>query len=61
MNVSSNFGHKATAHNFTEFNRTRSNSTVREWQYPRSGLAYHRELGGGQFGKVLLMEAQVKH
>ncbi|CAI8011353.1 Inactive tyrosine-protein kinase transmembrane receptor ROR1 [Geodia barretti] len=47
-------------HNFSAFNRGRSKSTLRtsEWQYPRSQLIYMRELGEGQFGKVLLMKAQ---
>ncbi len=32
---------------------------TQQWQYPRSKLTYMRELGEGQFGKVLLMEARV--
>ena len=32
---------------------------IQEWQYPRNRLVYMRELGEGQFGKVLLMKAQV--
>ena len=59
MEFSPSFGYTAPAHDFSEYNRTRSNSDVREWQYPRSRLVYHRELGEGQFGKVLLMKAQV--
>ena len=30
-----------------------------DWEYPRHKLIYLRELGEGQFGKVLLMRAQV--
>ena len=30
-----------------------------EWGYPRGDLTYMRELGEGQFGKVLLMKAKV--
>ena len=29
------------------------------WNYPRDNLVYMRELGEGQFGKVLLMKAKV--
>ncbi len=29
------------------------------WDYPRNNLVYLRELGEGQFGKVLLMKAKV--
>ncbi len=29
------------------------------WEYPRGNLVYLRELGEGQFGKVLLMRAKV--
>jgi hypothetical protein len=29
------------------------------WDYPRDNLVYMRELGEGQFGKVLLMKAKV--
>ena len=32
---------------------------LQEWDYPREKLTYMRELGEGQFGKVLLMKAQV--
>ena len=32
---------------------------AQNWQYPRNQLVYMRELGEGQFGKVLLMKAQV--
>ena len=34
---------------------------MQDWQYPRNKLIYTRELGEGQFGKVLLMKAQVIH
>ena len=44
---------------FCTYNRTRFHTNVRQWQYPRSNLTYMRELGEGQFGKVLLMEAKV--
>ena len=30
-----------------------------DWEYPRANLIYLRELGEGQFGKVLLMKAKV--
>ena len=29
------------------------------WEYPRKNLVYLKELGEGEFGKVLLMKAQV--
>ena len=32
---------------------------MQTWEYPRSKLIYMRELGEGQFGKVLLMRANV--
>ncbi len=32
---------------------------LQNWSYPRSDLTYMRELGEGQFGKVLLMKATV--
>ena len=34
---------------------------MQEWQYPRNQLIYMSELGEGQFGKVLLMKAQVQY
>lgn len=30
-----------------------------DWEYPRKNLVYLKELGEGEFGKVLLMKAQV--
>ena len=36
-----------------------NDSSTQNWQYPRNQLVYMRELGEGQFGKVLLMKAQV--
>ena len=30
-----------------------------DWEYPRKNLIYLKELGEGEFGKVLLMKAQV--
>lgn len=59
MMLSPRFGHSAPMHDFVCFNRSRANSGSQEWQYPRSNLVYLRELGEGQFGKVLLMKAQV--
>jgi hypothetical protein len=56
--LSPKFGHSAPFHNFVGYNRSRTNSSVREWQFPRSNLVYLRELGEGQFGKVLLMKTQ---
>ena len=32
-----------------------------DWMYDRSNLVYTREIGEGQFGKVLLMKAKVYH
>ena len=32
---------------------------IQHWYYPRGNLIYMRELGEGQFGKVLLMKAKV--
>jgi len=32
---------------------------IQEWRYSRDQLIYLRELGEGQFGKVLLMNAKV--
>lgn len=32
---------------------------MQEWEYPRKDLIYLKELGEGEFGKVLLMKAQV--
>ena len=33
--------------------------TNQDWSYDRSQLTYMREIGEGQFGKVLLMKAKV--
>ena len=57
--LSPKFGHSAPFHDFVGYNRSRTNSNVHEWQFPRSNLVYLRELGEGQFGKVLLMRTQV--
>ena len=59
MQIAPLFGHLAPVHDFVGYNRSRANSNVQEWQYPRSSLVYLRELGEGQFGKVLLMKTQV--
>ena len=32
---------------------------LQDWEYPRKNLIYLKELGEGEFGKVLLMKAQV--
>ena len=34
-------------------------SLFQNWEYPRKNLVYLKELGEGEFGKVLLMKAQV--
>ena len=58
---------------FTEYNRQRSenvcvcvcvcvNTTccyAQDWEYDRDELTYLRDIGEGQFGKVLLMKAKV--
>ena len=57
---------------FTEYNRQRSEKvysvfvcygvlTIRlqDWEYDRDQLIYLRDIGEGQFGKVLLMKAKV--
>lgn len=36
-----------------------NSTSTQEWEYPRCNLIYMRELGEGQFGKVLLMKAKV--
>ena len=41
------------------FNKILRLASKQNWQYPRNKLIYIRELGEGQFGKVLLMKAQV--
>ena len=58
--LSPRFGYSAKIHDFAHYNRSRADSSAREWQYPRSSLVYLRELGEGQFGKVILMKAQVR-
>ena len=57
--ISPRFGHSAPFHDFVGYNRSRANSGAQTWQFPRSSLVYLRELGEGQFGKVLLMKTQV--
>lgn len=42
---------RVTAHVITDL--------MQLWEYSRSGLIYMKELGEGQFGKVLLMKAHV--
>ena len=32
-----------------------------DWEYDRSKLIYLREIGEGQFGKVVLMKAKVQY
>ncbi|XP_064401515.1 uncharacterized protein LOC135347441 isoform X3 [Halichondria panicea] len=51
------YGIIAPAIDFTMYNKERSSSTINNWDYPRNNLVYLRELGEGQFGKVLLMKA----
>ncbi len=41
------------------FTYIRAHQNLQNWSYPRSNLTYMRELGEGQFGKVLLMKATV--
>lgn len=43
---------------FHHFNVNRKGGGIDKWDYPRDKLIYMRELGEGQFGKVLLMRAQ---
>ncbi|CAI8001574.1 Proto-oncogene tyrosine-protein kinase receptor Ret [Geodia barretti] len=53
----SKYGVSATGLDFTEFNSSRANTGMRNWEYPRSKLIFMRDLGEGQFGKVMLMKA----
>jgi hypothetical protein len=53
----SKYGVSVAGFDFTEFNRSRANTGMRNWDYPRSKLIFMRDLGEGEFGKVMLMKA----
>lgn len=43
---------------FSQYNQTRTEKDDTAWHVPRDTLTYMRELGEGEFGKVLLMSAK---
>ena len=68
------YGYKAPLQDYHKFNCSRQDNVRiasqifsyfvqfqyrQEWKYDRSQLIYMREIGEGNFGKVLLMKAKV--